>query len=151
MGSEHKNTMYSHSTPIYLDVDLSAFEPRYIQHSSETQPSPNRQRKINRQSALLPSANFVELEGFRPENIRINMNRRGKVCVRANREITVDHGRNGTRKEMSNIEQSFQLPAYLVENNWLDKVITRFEQERLVFVYPKKPDFTCVPIDFDDE
>merc|ERR1712050_526912 len=149
--------MYSHNQPIYLDVDLSDYEPRYqlpptTAYMPTTIPyTPQRQRKSNRASALIPNNHYVSLEGFSPENIKINMNKRGKVCVRAHKEAIIDMGRNGKRKHVESVEQTLKLPDYLAELGMLNKVETRFEEDKLIFVYPKKPDFNKIEIEFDDE
>merc|ERR1712179_135303 len=146
--------MYSHNQPIYLDLDLSDYEPRYQlpPTAAYTIPyTPQRQRKTNRASALIPNNHYVSLEGFSPENIRITMNKRGKVRVRANKEAIIDMGENGKRKHTESVEQTLELPEYLVELGMLDKVETRFELDNLVFVYPRKPNFARVDIELDSE
>merc|ERR1712117_369830 len=160
MGNPVKNTttakakMYSHNQPIYLDLDLSDYEPRYQlpPTTAYTIPyTPQRQRKSNRASALIPNNHYASLEGFSPENIKINMNKRGKVCVRAHKEAIIDMGRNGKRKHVESVEQTLKLPDYLAELGMLNEVETRFEEDKLIFVYPKKPDFNRIEIEFDDE
>merc|ERR1712179_562879 len=146
--------MYSHNQPIYLDLDLSDYEPRYQlpPTAAYTIPyTPQRQRKSNRASALIPNNHYVSLEGFSPENIKINMNKRGKVCVRAHKEAIIDMGKNGKGKHIESVEQTLKLPDYLSELGMLNKVETRFEEDKLVFVYPKKPDFSKIEIEFDDD
>ena len=175
--------MYNQRYPIYSDVDLSDYQPRYeipernytavpsqniirqnhsnirpITHLTthfnpgpfEIQQTSPRQRKTNRASALIPNNHYVVLEGFSPENIKISMDKRGKVCVRANKEAVIDMGENGQRKHVESVEQTLQLPDYLVNLGMLTNVQTRFEEDKLVFVYPKKPSFTRVEIEFDD-
>merc|ERR1739848_830817 len=74
-------------------------------------------RKTN-QKATKSSATTVSipLKRFIPEQVQLNMNKNGVIAVTASRENTEESNRNGQRKTTIMIEETCQLPGYLVDN-----------------------------------
>merc|ERR1712079_415951 len=81
-------------------------------------------RKNNQKS----SANSVSipLRRLTPEQVQLNMNKNGLVTVTASRENTEESNRNGERKTTIMIEETCQLPGYLVDNDLLKTVESKF-------------------------
>merc|ERR1712173_30201 len=146
MGSfnpEHK-TKHTHKTmfyePIYLDIDLSHAQPMV------------RQSCKRRQNSGCQSSNIcVNLAGSKAENVQINAKKSGRVTVNASKDKVEDSGRNGQRKTTVHIEEQFDLPEYLVKEGLMDKISTKFENDKLCFQLPQKPVGTRIPINFEDE
>merc|ERR1711937_859674 len=133
-----------YSEPIYLDLDLSPF----LAHKTFQKCGPKSCRKPvnNRQVDL------INLEGFKPENIEINVSKTGRVCITGSKDKVVDSGRNGQRKTTVHIQEEFDLPEYVVREKLVGQVESRFEEGgRLVFSYPKKKAGTSIDINFEEE
>merc|ERR1712117_620965 len=95
-------------------------------------------RKNNQKS----SANSVSipLRRFTPEQVQLNMNKNGLVTVTASRENTEESTRNGQRKTTIMIEETCQLPGYLVDNDLLKTVESKFHDGFLVLSYAEDPE-----------
>merc|ERR1712117_295035 len=71
-------------------------------------------RRNNQKSS--PTSVSIPLRRFTPEQVQLNMNKNGLVTVTASRENTEESTRNGQRKTTIMIEETCQLPGYLVDN-----------------------------------
>merc|ERR1712079_412191 len=87
------------------------------------------------------SANSVSipLRRFTPEQVQLNMNKNGLVTVTASRENTEESNRNGQRKTTIMIEETCQLPGYLVDNDLLKTVESKFHNGFLVLTFAEDP------------
>merc|ERR1712036_38152 len=94
-------------------------------------------RKNNRNSS--PNSVSIPLRRFSPEQVQLNMNKNGLVTVTASRENTEESNRNGQRKTTIMIEETCQLPGYLVDNDLLKTVESKFHDGFLVLSYPEDP------------
>merc|ERR1739848_128064 len=82
----------------------------------------------------------VVLRGYTADQVKISMNQQGRVLVHA--EKFVQQGE--FRKETRIVEETVNLPEYVVERNLLGKVSTRFEHGLLVVRWPA--DEVSIPI-----
>merc|ERR1711874_742559 len=94
-------------------------------------------RKNNRNSS--PNSVSIPLRRFTPEQVQLNMNKNGLVTVTASRENTEESNRNGQRKTSIMIEETCQLPGYLVDNDLLKTVESKFHDGFLVLSYAEDP------------
>jgi len=92
-------------------------------------------QKINKQSNSVS----IPLKRFDPEQVQINMNKNGLATVTASRENTEESNRNGQRKTTIMIEETCQLPGYLVDNDLLGSVESKFHNGFLVLSYAEDP------------
>merc|ERR1711963_1375491 len=81
----------------------------------------------------------VNLPEYKPENVQVKINKNGIVELSASKDLVVDSGRNGQRRVATYINQTFDLPEYLKNENLLDQVSCKFDDGRLVFSYPEMP------------
>merc|ERR1739845_8209 len=81
----------------------------------------------------------VPLKRFNAEQVQVNMNKSGLVTVTASTEKIDECVRNGQRKTTVLVEESCQLPGYLMENELLQKVETKFNNGFLVITFPEDP------------
>merc|ERR1711879_183191 len=124
-------------------VQIEFFQPTQFKPRGECTPNKNR---ANRQ----PSRVCICLKKVKPENLKIQLNKQGALTINAQKEETVDTNRNGQRKTTTMIEETFELPKYVVENDWLEKVETRFDEGCLVVSWPEKSTAVNIPVVFDD-
>merc|ERR1712186_64948 len=96
----------------------------------------NNNQKANKSSATTVS---IPLKRFTPEQVQLNMNKNGLVTVTASRENTEESNRNGERKTTIMIEATCQLPGYLVDNDLLKTVESKFHDGFLVLSYAEDP------------
>merc|ERR1711881_659166 len=82
----------------------------------------------------------IPMSRFKPEQVQINMNSKGLVTVAGSREDIEDSGRNGQRKVTVMVEETCQLPAYLVDHDLLKQVDSKFEHGFLTLSLPENPD-----------
>merc|ERR1712014_417187 len=82
---------------------------------------------------------YLNLPEYQSENIQVKINKKGRVMVNASRNKTVDTDRNGQRKTTVHMEHSFDLPEYLVKEDMLKFVKSKFDNGKLVFTFPEKP------------
>jgi len=123
--------------PIYLDIDLSRSKP-IVRQSCKRDYSSSSQICVN-------------LAGFKAENVQINAEKNGKVTVNASKDSVEDSGRNGQRKTTVHVEQQFDLPEYILKEGLMDKITTKFADDKLCFQLPQKPVGTRIPINFEEE
>merc|ERR1712170_78586 len=81
----------------------------------------------------------IPLKRFSPEQVQLNMNKNGLVTVTASRENTEESNRNGQRKTTIMIEETCQLPGYLVDNDLLKTVESKFHDGFLVLTFAEDP------------
>merc|ERR1712157_99214 len=86
-----------------------------------------------------PTSISIPLRRFTPEQVQLNMNKNGLVTVTASRENTEESNRNGQRKTTIMIEETCQLPGYLVDNDLLKTVESKFHDGFLVLSYAEDP------------
>merc|ERR1711881_430067 len=142
--------------PIYLDIDLSGSQPVVRQtnnrFSSNCRPANCRPSNCrSSKSGTTKNILFIELPEYKQENIQVKINKSGRVNVNASKDKIVDTGRNGQRKTTVHVEQSFDLPEYLVEENMLKDVSSKFASGRLVFSFPEKPVGVKMQINFEGD
>merc|ERR1739848_487949 len=94
-------------------------------------------RKNNQKSS--PTTVSTPLKRFTPEQVQLNMNKNGLVTVTASRENTEESNRNGERKTTIMIEETCQLPGYLVDNDLLKTVESKFHDGFLVLSFAEDP------------
>merc|ERR1711970_1385546 len=82
----------------------------------------------------------IPMSRFKPEQVQINMNSKGLVTVTGSREEIDDSGRNGQRKVTVMVEETCQLPSYLVDHDLLKQVDSKFEHGFLALTLPENPD-----------
>merc|ERR1712039_382563 len=93
--------------------------------------------KNNQKSS--PNTVSIPLRRFTPEQVQLNMNKNGLVTVTASRENTEESNRNGERKTTIMIEVTCQLPGYLVDNDLLKTVESKFHNGFLVLTFAEDP------------
>merc|ERR1712178_237499 len=86
-----------------------------------------------------PTSVSIPLRRFNPEQVQLNMNKNGLVAVTASRENTEESNRNGQRKTTIMIEETCQLPGYLVDNDLLKTVESKFHDGFLVLTFAEDP------------
>merc|ERR1712178_459342 len=94
-------------------------------------------RRNNQKSS--PTSVSIPLRRFTPEQVQLNMNKNGLVTVTASRENTEESNRNGQRKTTIMIEETCQLPGYLVDNDLLKTVESKFHDGFLVLSFAEDP------------
>jgi len=58
----------------------------------------------------------IPLVRFKPSSVDVKLNKNGLMTISASNEKIEDTGRNGLRKQTIIIEETCQLPSYLIEN-----------------------------------
>merc|ERR1711976_954813 len=86
-----------------------------------------------------PNSVSIPLRRFNPEQVQLNMNKNVLVTVTASRENTEESNRNGKRKTTIMIEETCQLPGYLVDNDLLKTVESKFHDGFLVLSFAEDP------------
>merc|ERR1712014_422815 len=86
-----------------------------------------------------PNTVSIPLKRFTPEQVQLNMNKNGLVTVTASRENTEESNRNGERKTTIMIEETCQLPGYLVDNDLLKTVESKFHNGFLFLTFAEDP------------
>merc|ERR1712173_371441 len=115
------------------------------------QPKPKGECKLNKNKVnRQPNRVCICLKKVKPENLKLQLNKQGVLTINAQKEETVDTNRNGQRKTTTIIQETFELPKYVVENDWLEKVETRFNEGCLIVSWPDKSTAVNIPVVFDD-
>merc|ERR1712157_526552 len=86
-----------------------------------------------------PNTVSMPLKRFSPEQVQLNMNKNGLVTVTASRENTEESNRNGQRQTTILVEETCQLPGYLVDHGLLNSVQSKFHDGFLVLSYAEDP------------
>merc|ERR1711976_314992 len=86
-----------------------------------------------------PNTVSIPLKRFRPEQVQLNMNKNGLLTVTASRENTEESNRNGQRKTTILVEETCQLPGYLVDHGLLNSVQSKFHNGFLVLTFAEDP------------
>merc|ERR1711879_68654 len=84
----------------------------------------------------------IPLRRFNAEQVQLSMNKSGLVTVTASKETTEDSTRNGQRKCTVMIEETCQLPGYLVDGEMSKMVDSKFHCGFLVITFPEDPKVT---------
>merc|ERR1712007_6258 len=95
-------------------------------HFKSHSSNPNSPKKENEQKGKSQNSIFVPLHGVDPENVSINLNEQGLMTISATGTTEKNTDRNGRRKETIIIEETLQLPSYLLESD--DVVETSTQQ-----------------------
>merc|ERR1739848_519506 len=85
----------------------------------------------------------IPLRRFNAEQVQLSMNKAGLITVTASKETTEDSARIGQRKMTVMIEETCQLPGYLVDSGLLQKVESKFHCGHLVITFPEDPKVTA--------
>jgi len=116
---------------------------------------PGQGRKCGRKQSQSPEKSrkpdneiIVPLYRFRPEQVKLSMNKQGQLNIEARLEEQKDTKRNSTRKETTIVEEVVQVPGYVVERGLLAEVKTKFENGRLFISWPA--DVVEIPITMTD-
>merc|ERR1711881_423470 len=82
----------------------------------------------------------IPLMRFNADQVNLNMNSKGLITVTASKEETNDTKRNGQRKTTTLVEETCQLPGYVVDGEGLLKQVeSKFVNGHLVISYPENP------------
>merc|ERR1711976_1083926 len=112
------------------------------------QSTPKSCPMIFRQSYCRPNVNktqakpntvSIPLKRFSPEQVQLNMNKNGLVTITASRENTEESNRNGQRKTTILVEETCQLPGYLVDHGLLNSVQSKLHNGFLVLTFAEDP------------
>merc|ERR1739848_352205 len=144
MGSQTKNTQLQKFKMVYtmgpvFPVQIEFFQPSKCKSKEECKPRKTRQ----------PSRVCICLKKVKPENLKLQLNKQGVLTINAQKEEIVDTNRNGQRKITTIIQETFELPKYVVENDWLEKVETRFDEGCLFVSWPEKSTAVNIPVVFE--
>merc|ERR1712053_58329 len=82
---------------------------------------------------------------------QVKINKEGRMLVNASKDKTVDTDRNGQRKTTVHMGHSFDLPEYLVKEDMLKFVKSKFDAGKLVFTFPEKPVGVKLQINFEND
>merc|ERR1739845_64235 len=82
----------------------------------------------------------IPLKKFKPEQVNMNMNKKGLITVTASNEECKDTKRNGCRKMTWMVEETVQLPGYVVDKDMLSSVEAKFVDGFLNVSWPANPD-----------
>jgi len=91
---------------------------------------------------------IVPLKRFRPDQVKLSMNKQGQLNIEARTEEQKGLKRGATRKETTIVEETVQIPAYVVERGLLGEVKTKFESGMLLISWPA--DVVEIPITMTD-
>merc|ERR1712066_173556 len=94
---------------------------------------------------------YLNLPEYQSENIQVKVTKEGQVLVNASKDKTVDTDRNGQRKTTVHLEHSFDLPEYLVKEDMLKLVKSKFDAGKLIFTFPEKPVGVKLQINFEND
>merc|ERR1712173_155384 len=87
-----------------------------------------------------PNTIRVPMMRFSADQVKLNMNSKGLITVTASKEETNDTKRNGQRKTTTLVEETCQLPGYVVDGEGLLKQVeSKFVNGHLVISYPENP------------
>merc|ERR1711879_163239 len=81
----------------------------------------------------------IPLKKFDAKQVNLNMNKQGLITVTASKEEVEETKRNGSRKTTIVVEETVQLPGYLVDNGLLNKVESKFADGFLKVSWPENP------------
>merc|ERR1739848_889596 len=101
-------------------------------------------RKFNENSSNSSTPNEIRipLRRFSPDQVQLSMTKAGLMTITASKETTEDSSRNGQRKTTVLVEETCQLPGYLVDSGMLEKVESKFHCGCLVVTFPEDPKVT---------
>lgn len=89
-----------------------------------------------------PTSVSIPLKRFSPEQVgQLSMTKNGLITVTASRENTEESNRNGQRKTTVMVEETCQLPGYLVDHGLLGSVESKFHNGFLIVSFPEDPKF----------
>merc|ERR1712117_919 len=135
-----------------LDIDMSGYQP--VVRQSFKKPrfcEPGRNICKSFSAKQTQKTIHLNLPEYQSENIQVKINKEGRVLVNASKNKTVDTDRNGQRKTTVHMEHSFDLPEYLVKEDMLTFVKSKFDAGKLVFTFPEKPVGVKLQINFEKD
>ena len=81
---------------------------------------------------------WLPFHRFNKDQISVNMNKKGLMTVSAAKENIEDTGRNGQRKTVVHVEETVQLPSYVIEDGKLNEVKGEYRCGHFVVTLPEK-------------
>merc|ERR1712198_101011 len=81
----------------------------------------------------------IPLHKFAADQVQVNMSTKGLLTVMASRQSTEDTQRNGQRKSTIVVEETVQMPGYVMEHGLMDKIESKFEHGFLIVNIPENP------------
>jgi len=84
--------------------------------ATATTEKANAQQKATNQKSDTKNQIFVPLKNVNPKNVTINLNDKALMAISATSSVEKETNRNGLRKVTEIIEETVQLPGYLLEN-----------------------------------
>jgi len=138
--SSTPKTTNSNKTPCAVRMGCPLmFGPRMFEAELKSALNSNKSANSKQATSKQPTSVSIPLKKFNPENVEINLNKNGLLTVTASRENTEESNRNGQRKTTVMIEETCQLPGYLVDNGLLGSVQSKFHNGFLVLSFPEDP------------
>merc|ERR1739845_308444 len=142
-----KHTKPTHK--MYTFEDMPAFfaqmmnNPEFKAHWNNKSRGARRcGRKFDNENSAPPNKICIPLRRFSPEQVQLSMSKAGLMTITASKETTEDSSRNDQRKTTVLVEETCQLPGYLVDNGMLEKVDSKFHCGCLVVTFPEDPKVT---------
>merc|ERR1739848_717926 len=129
----------------FLNQMMSEFTPEKIQaaqeHFMKQNPEMFRayQKFGGRKNKTCENEVNIPLKRFDAKQVNLNMNKQGLVTVTASKEEVEETKRNGSRKTTVVVEETVQLPGYLIDNGLLNKVESKFADGFLKVTWPENP------------
>merc|ERR1712198_286761 len=99
------------------------------------QRSSTKERSRNKNTTVIR----IPLHKFTADQVQVNMGTKGLMTVTASRESTEDTKRNGQRKSTVVVEETVQMPGYVMEHRLMDKIDSNFEHGFLIVNIPQDP------------
>lgn len=96
-------------------------------------------REIQTQRFISDGVLRVPIRRFDVDSVKVSLNKAGSLVVNASCENVEETGRHGERKVFTQIEETCQLPSYLVDNDMLSEVECKILNGFLVTTYPLNP------------
>merc|ERR1739848_380674 len=130
------NQIFSQMSTPEAKEQMKQFCAAFPSSSSPKTRCGRRERSCNKDENKI----CVPLKRFDAEQVNVNLNKNGLVTISASTEDTNEEtGRNGVRKTTTLIEETVQLPAYVVENDLFSKVESKFVNGCLCITVPEDP------------
>merc|ERR1712018_501355 len=83
---------------------------------------------------------WVPFHRFTKDQLTVTVNKKGLMTVSAAKEqLDESTGRNGQRKTVVHVEETIQLPCYVLEQEKLDTVTGEYKNGFFIITLPEKP------------
>merc|ERR1739848_964201 len=129
----------------FLNQMMSEFTPEKMQAAQEHFMKQNpemfrtNQKCGGRKNKTCENEVSIPLKRFDAKQVSLNMNKQGLITVTASKEEVEETKRNGNRKTTVVVEETLQLPGYLIDNGLLNKVESKFADGFLKVTWPENP------------